>query len=61
MSALRPGLDLAQILPTLVYLAPLALVFLWYFARGVGGTFEFHRLEQAFRNADGGARAGAGR
>ncbi|MFM7147874.1 MAG: ABC transporter permease subunit, partial [Actinomycetales bacterium] len=28
MSALRPGLDLAQILPTLVYLAPLALVFL---------------------------------
>ncbi|MBU6147916.1 MAG: ABC transporter permease subunit [Actinomycetales bacterium] len=28
MAALRPGLDLAQILPTLVYLAPLALVFL---------------------------------
>lgn len=28
MATLRPGLDLAQILPTLVYLAPLALVFL---------------------------------
>ena len=28
MAVLRPGLDLAQILPTLVYLAPLALVFL---------------------------------
>jgi glycine betaine/proline transport system permease protein len=28
MAFLRPGLDLAQILPTLVYLAPLALVFL---------------------------------
>ena len=28
MAFLRPGLDLAQVLPTLVYLAPLALVFL---------------------------------
>jgi len=28
MAVLRPGLDLAQVLPTLVYLAPLALVFL---------------------------------
>ncbi|CAB5002012.1 unannotated protein [freshwater metagenome] len=28
LAILRPGLDLAQILPTLVYLAPLALVFL---------------------------------
>ncbi len=28
MKVFRPGLDLAQILPTLVYLAPLALVFL---------------------------------
>lgn len=28
MAFFRPGLDLAQILPTLVYLAPLALVFL---------------------------------
>jgi glycine betaine/proline transport system permease protein len=28
MAVFRPGLDLAQILPTLVYLAPLALVFL---------------------------------
>jgi glycine betaine/proline transport system permease protein len=28
MAIFRPGLDLAQILPTLVYLAPLALVFL---------------------------------
>lgn len=28
MNFMRPGLDLAQILPTLVYLAPLALVFL---------------------------------
>ena len=28
LAFLRPGLDLAQILPTLVYLAPLALVFL---------------------------------
>jgi len=28
LATLRPGLDLAQILPTLVYLAPLALVFL---------------------------------
>ncbi|MFZ8926016.1 MAG: hypothetical protein ACO3CU_04550, partial [Candidatus Nanopelagicales bacterium] len=48
MKVLRPWLDLAQVLPTLVYLAPLALVFLIGIASATIATIHRHLVDQHY-------------